>query len=85
MGLVATDERGAASGISTALWRLPNALSSFIGAWLMGSGFLALPFFLATAFYVVSITMFWFFFKNTRMPEETPECQPKVDVQEKLS
>ena len=81
MGLVATDERGAASGISTALWRLPNALSSFIGAWLMGIGFLALPFFIATAFYVVSIVMFWFFFKNTLMPEETAECQRQVDVQ----
>jgi len=85
MGLVATDERGAASGISTALWRLPNALSSFIGAWLMGIGFLALPFFLATAFYVVSIVMFWFFFKNTLMPEEIAEKQSQVDVHEKLS
>ena len=85
MGLVATEERGAASGISTALWRLPNAFSSFIGAWLMGIGFLAFPFFLATAFYVVSITIFWFFFKNTRMPEETAECPHEVDVQGKLS
>ena len=81
MGLVATDERGAASGISTALWRLPNALSSFIGAWLMGIGLLALPFFLATAFYSVSILMFWYFFKDTKMPEETAECQRQVDVQ----
>jgi MFS family permease len=80
MGLVATEERGVASGISTALWRLPNALSSFIGAWMMGIGFLALPFFVATAFYVVSIVMFWFFFKNTFMPEETAECQRQVDV-----
>jgi MFS family permease len=85
MGLVATNERGVASGISTALWRLPNALSSFIGAWLMGIGFLALPFFLATAFYVVSIVMFWFFFKNTLMPEEIAEKQSQVDVHEKLS
>jgi MFS family permease len=81
MGLVATDERGAASGISTALWRLPNALSSFIGAWLMGLGFLALPFFIGTLFYVVSITMFWFFFKNTHMPEEKPEeCDLHPDI-----
>jgi len=71
MGLVAEDERGAASGISAALWRLPNALSTFIGAWLMGIGLLAAPFFLATFFYGVSIVMFWFFFRNTRMPEET--------------
>ena len=81
MGLVAKDERGAASGISTALWRLPNALSSFIGAWLMGIGFLALPFFLATAFYSASILMFWYFFKDTKMPEEIAEGQERVDVQ----
>jgi len=35
MGLVPEDERGTASGISGALWRLPNALSTWIGAWLL--------------------------------------------------
>ncbi len=70
MGLVATEERGVASGTSTALWRLPNALSSFIGAWMLGLGLLALPFFVGTAFYLVSVVMFWFFFKRTRLPEE---------------
>ena len=82
MGLVDKDERGAASGISTALWRLPNALSSSVGAWLMGIGLLALPFFLATVVYVVSICMFWFFFKNTRMPEEITECERQVVIKE---
>jgi MFS family permease len=84
MGLVATEERGAASGISTALWRLPNALSSSIGAWMMGIGFLALPFFVGTVFYVVSIVMFWFFFRNTVMPEEAAACQRQVDVPKSL-
>ena len=70
MGLVAEDERGAASGVSAALWRLPNALSSFIGAWLMGMGFLDAPFFLAALFYIVSISLFWHYFRHTRMPEE---------------
>jgi len=73
MGLVAEDERGTASGISGALWRLPNALSSYIGAWLMGIGLLAAPFFLATFFYATSIVTFWFFFRNTKMPEEIHE------------
>lgn len=71
MGLVAEDERGAASGISAALWRLPNALSTSIGAWLMGIGLLAAPFFLASLFYVASIALFWYFFRNARMPEES--------------
>jgi MFS family permease len=70
MGLVAEDERGAASGVSGALWRLPNALSTFIGAWLMGIGLLAEPFFIASAFYVVSILLFWVYFRKTKMPEE---------------
>jgi MFS family permease len=70
MGLVPEDERGAASGISAALWRLPNALSSFIGAWLIGMGFLAAPFFLAALLYIISIGLFWYFFRKTKMPEE---------------
>jgi MFS family permease len=70
MGLVSEDERGAASGISGALWRLPNALSTFIGAWFMGIGLLAAPFFVATLFYIVSIMLFWYYFRKVRMPEE---------------
>ena len=70
MGLVAEDERGAASGVSSALWRLPNALSSFVGAWLIGMGLLVAPFFLAALFYIVSISLFWDYFRHTRMPEE---------------
>ncbi len=70
MGLVEEDERGMASGVNTALWRLPNALSTFIGAYLMSIGLLALPFFLASYSYSISIALFWFFFKKTKMPEE---------------
>ncbi len=70
MGLVAEDERGAASGISGALWRLPNALSTALGAWLMGIGLLAEPFFIASAFYIVSIMLFWVYFRKVKMPEE---------------
>jgi len=70
MGLVPEDERGAASGISAALWRLPNALSSFVGAWLIGMGLLAAPFFLAALLYIISIGLFWYFFRKTKMPEE---------------
>jgi len=70
MGLVAEDERGAVSGISGALWRLPNALSTFIGAWLMGIGLLAEPFFIASLLYIVSILLFWVYFRKVKMPEE---------------
>ncbi|MCX8151337.1 MAG: MFS transporter [Candidatus Bathyarchaeota archaeon] len=70
MGLVAEDERGAVSGISGALWRLPNALSTFVGAWLMGIGLLAEPFLIASLLYVISIVLFWYYFRRVRMPEE---------------
>jgi predicted MFS family arabinose efflux permease len=70
MGLVDEDERGMASGVNAALWRLPNALSTFIGAFLMSLGLLALPFFLASILYSISIVLFWFYFRKTRMPEE---------------
>jgi MFS family permease len=70
MGLVAEDERGAASGISGALWRLPNALSTFVGAWLMGLGLLAEPFFVASLFYTISIIIFWHYFRRVELPEE---------------
>lgn len=77
MGLVAEDERGVASGVSAALWRLPNALSTSIGAWLMGVGLLAAPFFLAGLLYAVSIGLFWYYFRNTKMPEEN-RTTPKI-------
>lgn len=72
MGLVNEDERGAAAGINTAMWRLPNALSTSIGASLMGAGFLGEPFFISAIFYSSSIILFWIFFKKTKMPEEIP-------------
>jgi MFS family permease len=71
MGIVVEDERGAASGINSALWSLPNALSSFVGAFLMGIGFLSAPFFLSGIFYVASIALFWYFFRKTKFQLET--------------
>jgi hypothetical protein len=68
--LVDEDDRGVASGINAALWRLPNALSTVIGAYLMANGLLAAPFFLASLLYAVSIGLFWSYFRKIRMPEE---------------
>jgi len=69
MGLVAEDERGAASGINAALWTLPNSMSTAIGAALMGAGMLAAPFYLATLLYSVSITIFWLIFGKMKLPK----------------
>ena len=71
MGLVDRDERGAASGISTAIWRFPNSISTVIGSTMMRGGMLALPFYIASLLYSVSICLFWLFFRNARVPEET--------------
>jgi len=70
MGIVAKEERGAASGISSALWRLPNAASTALGGWMIASGLLAMPFYIATVLYAISICLFWRFFGRTRLPEE---------------
>jgi MFS family permease len=71
MGLVSPDERGAAAGISSAVWRLPNSISTTIGADMMNAGLLALPFYLATGLYVASLGLYWFFFGKTKLPEES--------------
>ncbi|MGF3522532.1 MAG: MFS transporter [Candidatus Bathyarchaeia archaeon] len=70
MGLVTEKQRGAASGVNAALWRLPNALSTYLGAFMMGLGFLSLPFFTAALLYLLAIGLFWKFFHKTRLPEE---------------
>jgi MFS-type transporter involved in bile tolerance (Atg22 family) len=72
MGLVSPDERGAASGVSAALGRLPNSLSANVGSELILGGRLAAPFYIATVLYVVGISMFWFFFRNSKVREELP-------------
>jgi MFS family permease len=71
MGLVDPSERGAASGLSAAIWRFPNSLGAGIGGALLGAGFLALPFYIASVLYIASIILFWFLFRNAKLPEET--------------
>ena len=80
MGLVSPDERGMASGITASLWRLPNALTITAGLTLMGAGYLALPFYIATVLYVVGIAIFWFEFKDAKLPEEVREL-PQAPTQ----
>jgi MFS family permease len=73
IGLVPPEERSQASAVTASLWRLPNSLSTSVGAYFMGLGgalYLALPFFLCTALYLTSISYFWSVFKKIRLPEE---------------
>ncbi len=75
MGLVAPEERGMASGITAALWRLPNALSTTAGYAMIGEGLLDLPFFTATVLYVIGIGFFWAMFRGAKTPEEASASQ----------
>jgi MFS family permease len=75
MGLVDEKNRGMASGINTALWRLPNALSTIIGTYFMERGLLSMPFFIASLLYLISIALFWYFFRKTKLPEEQASSQ----------
>lgn len=63
MGLVNENERGLASSITAIFWRIPNAISTFIGSYLMEIGLLDLPFYIATVLYSISIYMFWYWFR----------------------
>ncbi|MEM0288255.1 MAG: MFS transporter [Nitrososphaerota archaeon] len=65
MGMVPDEERGAASGISATFWRMPNSISTYPGSALMRAGFLNMPFYIASALYIVSIALFWLWFKNS--------------------
>lgn len=84
MGLVSPEERGMASGITASLWRLPNSLSTTVGLTLIGAGLLALPFFVATGLYAVGITIFWFFFRDARIPGEAPRAAQAPDQSSSL-
>jgi MFS family permease len=84
MGLVSPDERGAASGITASLWKIPNSFSVVVGGFLIAGGFLALPFYVATVLYVFAITAFWFMFKDARLPEEAAEAPQVLSQSSKL-
>ena len=70
MGLVSPDERGMASGITAATWRLPNSLSAGVGGVLISAGMLALPFYVATVLYAFGIAVFWLIFRGVTLPED---------------
>jgi MFS family permease len=66
MSIVPSEQRGLASAVNTLFWRLPNSISTVIGGLLLQAGMFDTPFFLATGFYVVSISLFFASFRNAR-------------------
>lgn len=81
MGLVEPEERGMAAGITAAIWRLPNALSTTAGYAMIQAGFLGLPFYTATILYAVGISLFWLMFKSARLPEEVKRNHDSQNAQ----
>ncbi|MCJ7517152.1 MAG: MFS transporter, partial [Methanomassiliicoccales archaeon] len=69
MGIVPKEQRGLASAINSLIWRLPNSVSTILGGMLLASGSYDVPFFIAAAFYIVSITLFYRIFKNVKPKE----------------
>ncbi len=70
MGIISKEERGLASAINNIVWRLPNSVTTVIGGAMLAAGIYDLPFYLAAAFYVVSISSFFFLFKDIRPPND---------------
>ena len=64
MGIVPANRRGVASAINNVVWRLPNSVTTIIGGAILASGNYSLPFELAALFYIVAISLFYFFFRN---------------------
>jgi len=66
MGIIEPEQRGLASAVNSIIWRLPNSVTTVLGGILMAAGYYDLPIFLATAFYVASISLFFTVFRNVR-------------------
>jgi len=66
MGIVRKEERGVASAVNAVVWRLPNSATAIVGGILLNQGSYSLPFFLATACYVVGIALFYYFFRDVK-------------------
>jgi MFS family permease len=66
MGIMSQDERGLASAINTVIWRIPNSVTTVIGGLILATGRFDIPFYLATIFYAISITLFYTQFRNIR-------------------
>lgn len=69
MGIISKEERGLASAINSIVWRLPNSVTTVVGGMLLAAGYYELPFFLAAAFYMVSISMFYITFRGVEPNE----------------
>ncbi len=66
MGIIPPEQRSLASAVNSLVWRLPNSLTTVAGGIILATGDFSLPFYLATAFYVVGITGFFVVFRSVK-------------------
>jgi len=66
MSIFPAEQRGLVSALSNITFRLPNSLSTYFGGFILGLGLLQLPFFIASAFYIIGLAGFYIFFVATR-------------------
>jgi predicted MFS family arabinose efflux permease len=64
MGIITPEQRGLASAVNSIIWRLPNSVTTVFGGILMAAGSYDIPIFLATAFYLASISGFYTVFRR---------------------
>ncbi len=72
MGIVAKEERGFASALNSIIWRLPNSVTSILGAEMIERGDYNLPIYIATAFYFAGTSLFYFTFRGLKPKEDPP-------------
>ena len=56
------EQRGLVSAAANTVFRLPNSISTSLGGFLLGDGFLDYPFVIASALYAVGLVLFYTFF-----------------------
>lgn len=66
MSIIDPETRGVASAINSIVWRLPNSASTVIGGALLAGGYFEIPFLIAAAFYITSISGFYTVFRGIR-------------------
>jgi MFS family permease len=66
MSIFPPEQRGLVSALTNIMFRLPNSVSTLFGGYLLQVGLLQLPFYIASALYVVGLSGFYLFFVATK-------------------
>ena len=84
MSIFPADQRGVVSAVGNVTFRLPNSISTYFGGFILGYGLLQLPFFIASAFYIVGLGGFYLFFVASGKYSSSPKLESMKPVSEEL-